>query len=199
LGYKKIINFFFELGMLKKTPRSGFQFLGSGRESVADHSFRVAMIGFALSRMVGNVDPFKVVCLCLVHDLPEARTGDQNYVNKRYVKVDETGAIEDLTESLPFGDELRELLREYRRAETPEARLCHDADQLDLIAELKEQNDLGNSYATKWIHFARQRLVTVIAQEIAEQILTTDSTDWWFKDHDDWWGKTRRTASRSEA
>ncbi len=189
MGYKKIINFFFELGMLKKTPRSGFQFLGSGRESVADHSFRVAMIGFALSRMVGNVDPFKVVCLCLVHDLPEARTGDQNYVNKRYVKVDETGAIEDLTDSLPFGDELRELLREYRRDETPEARLCHDADQLDLIAELKEQNDLGNSYATKWIHFARQRLVTVIAQEIAEQILTTDSTDWWFKDHDDWWEK----------
>ena len=175
--------------MLKKTPRSGFQFLGSGRESVADHSFRVAMIGFALSRMVGNVDPFKVVCLCLVHDLPEARTGDQNYVNKRYVKVDESSAIEDLTDSLPFGDEIRELLREYRQAETAEAKLCHDADQLDLIMELKEQNDLGNSYAVKWIHFARQRLVTPIGQEIAEQILTTDSTDWWFKDHDDWWGK----------
>jgi putative hydrolase of HD superfamily len=189
LGYKKIINFFFELGMLKKTPRSGFQFLGSGRESVADHSFRVAMIGFALSRMVGNVDPFKVLCLCLVHDLPEARTGDQNYVNKRYVTVDEAGAIEDLTDSLPFGDELRDLLREYRQAETPEARLCHDADQLDLIAELKEQNDLGNSYATKWIHFARQRLITSIAKEIAEQILTTDFNDWWFEGHDHWWEK----------
>jgi putative hydrolase of HD superfamily len=190
LGYKKIINFFFELGMLKKTPRSGFQFLGSGRESVADHSFRVAMIGFALARIVGNVDPFKVVCLCLVHDLPEARTGDQNYVNKRYVTVDETGAVEDLTDSLPFGDELKGLLREYRLADTPEARLCHDADQLDLILELKEQNDLGNSYALKWIHFARQRLVTAIAQQMAEQVLATDSTDWWFKDHDDWWGKS---------
>jgi putative hydrolase of HD superfamily len=189
LGYKKVINFFFELGMLKKTPRSGFQFLGSGSESVADHSFRVSMIGFALSRMVDNVDRFKVVCLCMVHDLPEARTGDCNYVNKRYVAVDEAGAIEDLTNSLPFGDELRGLLTEYRQGETPEAKLSHDADQLDLILELKEQNDLGNSYAVKWIHFARKRLVTEIAQEIAEQILSTDSTDWWFKDHDDWWGK----------
>ena len=114
MRYNKIINFFFELGMLKKTPRSGFQFLGSGRESVADHSFRVAMIGFALARMDGNVDPFKVVCMCLVHDLPEARTGDQNYVNKRYVTVDEAGAIADLADSLPFGDELKELLKEYR-------------------------------------------------------------------------------------
>jgi putative hydrolase of HD superfamily len=189
LGYKKIINFFFELGMLKKTPRSGFQFLGSGRESVADHSFRVAMIGFALARMVEKVDPFKVISMCLVHDLPEARTGDQNYVNKRYVTVDEKGAVEDLTDSLPFGGEIKGLLREYRLAGTPEARLCHDADQLDLILELKEQNDLGNSYAAKWIHFARQRLVTAIAQEIAEQIMATDSTDWWFKDHDDWWEK----------
>ena len=189
MGYKKIINFFFELGMLKKTPRSGFQFLGSGRESVADHSFRVAMIGFSLARMVGDVDPFKVVCLCLVHDLPEARTGDQNYVNKRYVTVDEAGAIDDLTDPLPFGDELKGLLKENRKAETPEAMLCHDADKLDLILELKEQHDLGNCYANKWIHFVRQRLVTPIGREIAEQILTTDSTDWWFKDHDDWWGK----------
>ncbi len=189
MRYNKIINFFFEMGMLKKTPRSGFQFLGSGRESVADHSFRVAMIGFALARMDGSVDPFKVVCLCLVHDLPEARTGDQNYVNKRYVTVDEAGAMADLADSLPFGDELKELLKEYRGSETAEARLVHDADVLDLILELKEQNDLGNSYAEKWIHFARQRLVTSIAKEIAEEILTTDSTDWWFKGHDEWWEK----------
>ncbi|MDR3566680.1 MAG: HD domain-containing protein [Syntrophobacteraceae bacterium] len=189
MEYRKIIDFFFELGMLKKTPRSGFQFLGSGGESVADHSFRVAMIGFALARLDANVDPFRVLCMCLVHDLPEARIGDQNYVNKRYVTVDESAAMADLADSLPFGDELKSLLKEYRDSQTDEARLVHDADQLELIVELKEQNDLGNSYASKWIHFARQRLVTPTAKKIAEQILSTDSTDWWFKGHDDWWGK----------
>lgn len=192
MGYRKIINFFFELGMLKKTPRSGFQFLGSGQESVADHSFRVAMIGFALARLAGNVDPFKVVSLCLFHDIPEARTGDMNYVNKRYVKVDEKGAINDLAETLPFGDEMKALLKEYRTEETEESKLVHDADQLDLILELKEQNDLGNAYAAKWIHFARKRLRTDIGKEIAEEIVETDSTDWWFKGHDEWWGKYRK-------
>lgn len=189
MAYSRIINFFFELGMLKKTPRSGFQFLGSGSESVAEHSFRAAMIGFALARLDTSVDPFKVVCMCLVHDLAEARTGDLNYVNKRYVTVDESGAMADLADSLPFGDELKALLKEYRDSETEEARLVHDADQLDLIVELKEQNDLGNSYASKWIHFARRRLITSTAKKIAEEILSTDSTDWWFKGHDDWWGK----------
>ena len=192
MDYRKIVNFFFELGMLKRTPRSGFQFLGSGRESVADHSFRVAMIGFTLARLAKNVDPFKVVCLCLFHDIPEARTGDLNYVNKRYVTVDEGGAMSDLARSLPFGDELKAFLREYREEETEESKLVHDADQLDLILELKEQNDLGNTYAAKWIHFARQRLVTSIAKSVAEEILLTDSTDWWFKGHDDWWGKGQK-------
>ena len=189
MEYRKIIDFFFELGMLKKTPRSGFQFLGSGGESVADHSFRVAMIGFALARLDSNVDPFKVLCMCLVHDLPEARIGDQNYVNKRYVTVDESRAMADMADSLPFGDELQALLKEYRDSQTDESRLVHDADQLELIMELKEQNDLGNSYAAKWIHFARQRLVTSTAKEIAEQVMAADSTDWWFKGHDHWWEK----------
>lgn len=193
MSYRKIINFFFELGMLKKTPRSGFQFLGSGQESVADHSYRVAMIGFTLARLADTVNPFKVVCLCLFHDIPEARTGDMNYVNKRYVTVDEKGAISDLADSLPFGDELKALLKEYREGATEESRLVHDADQLDLILELKEQNDLGNSYASKWIHFAQQRLRTQIAREMAEEILKTDSTDWWFKGHDDWWGKNQKS------
>ncbi len=87
-NHKNVVNFFFELGMLKKTPRSGFQFLGSGGESVADHSFRMTLIGYSLAKMSPGVDLFKVVCLCLFHDAPEARTGDMNYVNKQYVRRD---------------------------------------------------------------------------------------------------------------
>ena len=189
MQYRNVINFFFELGMLKKTPRSGYQFLGSGRESVADHSFRVALIGYTLARLVKTADVFKVVCLCLFHDIPEARTGDLNYVNKQYVTADEEGAISDLAGTLPFGAEMKALMDEHREGKTEESKLVHDADQLDLILELKEQNDLGNTYAVKWIEFARQRLLTEIGREMAEEILTTDSTDWWFKGHDHWWGK----------
>ena len=57
---KHIINFFFELGMLKKTPRSGYQFLGSGSESVAEHVFRVATIGFTMARLDKQADAFTV-------------------------------------------------------------------------------------------------------------------------------------------
>ncbi len=187
LPLKNVVNFFFEMGMLKKTPRSGFQFLGSGKESVADHSFRVAIIGYAMAKLCPQVDPCKVISLCLFHDVPETRTGDMNYVNKRYVEVRENEAIEDLAQSLPFGREYRELMQEYRENKTEEARLVHDADQLDLILELKEQNDLGNGYAQKWIHFALKRLQTETGKKIAAQIIQTDSTAWWFEGNDHWW------------
>lgn len=186
-SHKNIINFFFELGMLKKTPRSGFQFLGSGRESVADHSFRVTLIGYTLARLTKIADPYKVVCLCLFHDVPEARTGDMNYVNKQYVTVDENGAIADVAGTLPFGADFKALLEEYRVGETEAAKLAHDADQLDLILELKEQNDLGNAYAAQWIHFALKRLRTPIGKELAAEIMRTDSAAWWFEGHDEWW------------
>ena len=43
---KNLANFLFEAGMLKRTPRSGWQFLGSGSESVAEHVFRTSLIAF---------------------------------------------------------------------------------------------------------------------------------------------------------
>ena len=127
---KAIINFLFEAGMLKKTPRTGYQFLGSGQESVAEHTFRTAIIGYILS-LEEKTDPHKTILMCLFHDLPEARTGDHNYVNKNYVQIDEDKAVADMSRDLYFGDVIRDLTREFNQGATPEARISRDADQLD--------------------------------------------------------------------
>jgi len=111
-SHKGLVNFFFELGMLKKTPRSGYQFLGSGGESVADHSFRASLIGYTLARLTPGSDLLKVISLCLFHDVPESRTGDLNYVNKRYVKPDEELAVADLAATVPFGGGYQALMKE---------------------------------------------------------------------------------------
>jgi putative hydrolases of HD superfamily len=184
---KKIVNFLFEVGMLKKTPRTGYQFLGSGKESVAAHSFRTAVIGYALASQEPTADLQKVVLMCLFHDLHEARTGDHNYVNKRYVDVHEERAMDDLAKDLVFGDEVVSLVKSFNASETLEAFLAKDADQLDLIMELKEQKDLGNRYAVDWLSFVVKRLHTARAKELAREILETDSTDWWFEKKTDWW------------
>jgi len=66
---RDIVNFLFEAGMLKKTPRSGFQFLGSGGESVAEHVLRTLFVAFALCKLLPDADESKVLKLCLFHDL----------------------------------------------------------------------------------------------------------------------------------
>lgn len=184
---KRIVEFFFEVGMLKKTPRTGYQFLGSGGESVADHCFRTAVIGYGLASLHQEADASKVVLMCLFHDFPEARTGDHNYVNKRYVRVDENSAVRDLVRELVFGSQVQELIAEFCLGQTLEAKLSKDADQLDLILELKEQQDIGNRYAVDWLSFAVKRLITEEAKQVAREILTTDSAQWWFDKKTDWW------------
>lgn len=184
---KNIANFLFEAGMLKRTPRTGFQFLGSGAESVAEHIFRTSYIGFVLGKMAEGVDADKIIKMCLFHDLPEARTGDQNYVNKKYVAVNEQKAIDDMAEHLSFGGEIKELILEFNEGKTKEARLARDADQLEFILALKEYKDLGNTYADEWLDFSLRRIQTDAARELATVILETDSSLWWFSDKGDWW------------
>jgi len=183
-----MIEFLFEAGMLKKTPRTGYQFLGTGGESVADHSFRMTVVGYVLASLEPEADGNKVVLMCLFHDLPEARTGDHNYVNKRYTEVDENAAMDDQVRGLPFGSEMKSLFLEFNEAQTLEAKLAKDADQIDLILDLKEQLDIGNSRAKDWLSFAVQRLVTDPGRRIAHKILESESDGWWFDKKDsDWW------------
>jgi len=184
---KNLANFLFEVGMLKRTPRSGHQFLGSGSESVAEHICRVIFIGYTLAKLEGGVDETRLLKMCFLHDLHEARTGDMNYMNKKYVTVDEDKARQDLCGTLPFGDEIIQVTDEFNRMETSEARLAYDADQIELILMLKENKDLGNQYADEWIAFALKRLKTDAGKRLAQEIIETDSTLWWFKDKSDWW------------
>ena len=184
---KEIANFLFEVGMLNKTPRTGFQFLGSGKESVAEHILRTLFIGYSLCKLDPSVDELKVLRMCLVHDLPEARTGDMNYMYKKYVNVDEEKAVRELTENLPFGDEIKSVLAEFNGKKTRESLLAHDADQLGLILLLKEYGDLGNKYSREWLDYAVRRLCTDEGRKLADTILRTDWTQWWFRDKSDWW------------
>jgi len=184
---RDIVNFLFEVGILKKIARSGYQFLGSGSESVAEHSFRVAVIAYLLAKNEPKADMQKVLLMSLFHDFHEARTGYHNYVNRRYVIVDEDKAVGDLAQKLPFGQEIVSLIDEFNSRGTLEARLSHDADQLDFILELKRQLDLGNRSAAEWLRYSVKRLITDFATKLANEIVKTDSSDWWFKKSEELW------------
>jgi len=187
LNWKRVAEFFFEVGMLRKTPRTGYQFLGSGSESVAEHSFRTTVIGYSLAKLSG-ADWSKVILMCLFHDLKESRIGDFNYVNRMYNSAREDKALQDALAHTGLEKDIYSAYEELENVESFEASLAQDADQLDFILSLKEQKDLGNPYGSKWLHYALKRLRTEFAEQMASWILETDHTDWWFKSAgEDWW------------
>lgn len=178
---KAIADLLFEAKILKNIPRTGFAFLGAGRESVAEHSFTAAFIAFVMSRMEPEVDGHRLVSMCLLHDLPEARIGDLNYVQKKYVTADEDRAIADVVENLPFENDIAELLAEFNGQQSREARLAHDADQLAFILDLKSISDVGGKTPEKWLPVVRKRLKTELGKNLAEAVSTRSWDAWWME------------------
>lgn len=183
-----IADFLFEVGILAKTPRSGFFFLGSGEQSVAEHINRVCYVGFVLAQMAGDVDEAAVLRMCLFHDLAEARVSDLNYVHQKYTERHEHQAIEDLVSGLPFGGRIKDVIEVYEKRDSKEALLAKDADNIEFLLSLKEQCDIGNERARAWIGAALKRFKTEEGKELAQKIIETDSDHWWFGDkNDEWW------------
>lgn len=182
----QIADFFYKVGMLAHTPRSGFAFLGSGRQSVAEHTFRMLNIAFVLNRMVEEpVDELHLFKLVLFHDLPEARTGDLNYENQKYVRADEEKLFREMEQELPYGQEIVAYAREYEDRATPAARLAYEADQLEFLITVKEELDKGNPLASDWIPPCLARLKSDAARSLAHDILETRMDEWWFSNKQD--------------
>jgi putative hydrolase of HD superfamily len=176
-----IANLLFEARMLKQIPRSGYQFLGAGKETVAEHVHMMTFIAFVMAKLDPGVDLARLLSMCLMHDLPEARIGDLNAVQKKYVQADEEKAVCDLAGPLPFGNDMKELMAEFNRGETREALLAQDADQIAFILDLKALSDTGYATPDKWIDHVTARLKTDIGRDIVQGILSTEWDKWWLK------------------
>jgi putative hydrolase of HD superfamily len=85
---KKAASFLYEIGTMRKTARAHRQTLLTDdlSDNIASHSYRVTWIGWFLAK-AEKVDPYKVLLMCLSHDLSETRSGDQNWIHKKYIKV----------------------------------------------------------------------------------------------------------------
>jgi len=178
---KRIAELLMEAAFLKHLPRSGYQFLGAGRESVAEHVYTTAFIAFLFSLLDSNVDAQRLISMCLVHDLPEARLGDLNYVQKQYLQANESRAMADALQDIPFGPRIAELVDEFNAGNTLEAQLAHDADQLALIIDLKSLHDIGYQTPDAWLPHVEHRLQTKLAKQLSEAVLGAEWDGWWRK------------------
>lgn len=135
--------FFTQVGRLKDLRRAGWVRVGlPDVESVADHSFRTALLSLVFGDDLG-VDAAKLLKLVLVHDLPESdpAVGDITPfcgVDREEKRRREREAMERLCTGLPRGEELYELWREYDEGTTPEAEIAHQLDAVEMALQARE-------------------------------------------------------------
>jgi putative hydrolase of HD superfamily len=120
---------------LKGVSRRGWVVkLGVERpESVADHSYAVALLAALMARAEG-LDPYRTAFLALVHDLHEVVTGDRLPGEPR---SGEESAVKALASGLPaeLGGLIEGAWRDYWYGLVPEAKVVREADRLDLAAQ----------------------------------------------------------------
>ena len=133
------MDFLHILENMKCNTRHGWTHTGR-RESVAEHSFRVACMALLLADEFPELDMAKVVRMCLIHDWGEAVTGDiPSFLKTEADESTELDAIHELTAKLPgMRPQLDALYAEMEVRETPEAKLYKALDRLEAVIQHNE-------------------------------------------------------------
>jgi len=159
--HQELVDFGKQVGKLKKLARKGWVSSVGVRkpESVADHSFRCAILAMCLSDLKG-LDSDKLMRMALLHDLHEVVMGDLDYSDKQRmgeveVKRREKAAIREVFAVLP--EPLRSryiaIMDEYRLQQTEEAMLVRQVDLVEMVMQALEYEKRDGYSKTKLAPF----------------------------------------------
>ena len=180
---RKLLNALTVAERLKDTTRHCYT-SGGRHESVAEHSWRLALMAYWVSDEFPELDMNRVIKMCLIHDLGEAFTGDiPTFEKTAQDEQKETQLLFLWAHNLPepFGSEMCELYQEMDARKTPEAKLYKALDNLEAVIQHNESDiktwlpneyELNLTYANDKVSFSEYliRLRELIRQDTQEKI-----------------------------
>ncbi|MDP1722436.1 MAG: HD domain-containing protein [Candidatus Gottesmanbacteria bacterium] len=181
----KITNLVYEAAVVKRMQRTGWQILGDNEEGVGEHTFMTSVIAYFLAKEISGTRPGleagvnmeTVLVMSVFHDFHEARTGDLDKIATFYMTRDQDKANRDIFAGID--DELLTTLNTYEEKETLEAKIVYEANVIAFLVELKLLEEKGNTHAREWLDGNLTRLRLPEAIELAKDLASSDSHDWW--------------------
>jgi len=175
----KLLDFMRVVGKLKEVKRTGWVRSGvAGAESVADHMYRMAMMGFALGRVEG-IDSTKCIKMALVHDLAESIVGDlvvegdkQDNITREEKQKKEREALYGICDALggAAGEEIRTLWEEFETGDSAETRHLKDLDRFEMVLQANEYEEAQNMALPDFFRTTAGKFKTPFFQELDAEV-----------------------------
>lgn len=162
---------------LKDTTRHCYT-VGGRHESVAEHSWRAALMAYFLRDEFPEADMDKVIKMLLIHDLGESFTGDIPSFRKTEAnETTEEKLLYNWVASLPqpYAAEMRALYEEMAARETTEAKIYKAIDNFEAVIQhnesplstwIPDEYELNRTYG--WDKAAFSPYLTALRQEMLE-------------------------------
>ena len=172
-----ISEFFFQVAGLKKLPRSGWKIkVGlNNSESVAEHSYMMSVMAMVLSDLK-SLNSEKVIKMSILHDWAESKIGDFMPDEIGYDKKSELEnyAMTEILESLPqtIQSDYQNIWDEFLVRDTPESRLVHELDKLEMALQAKiYEKDVDPERVKPFIISAVEQIIDPDLKKILVDIL----------------------------
>ncbi|MBU1120512.1 MAG: HD domain-containing protein [archaeon] len=160
-----LIEFFHKVKKLRELKRKGWKDFGvENPESVADHSFRVALMTLIFSEKM-KLNTEKALKMALIHDLCEVYSGDlaaEEKISREKYESEEKGMkkiVSELNER--EGEELMDLWKEFMEGKSREARIVREIDRLEMgfsAVEYEKEQKKGKEFVNTFIPFVEKSL-----------------------------------------
>lgn len=142
MNSKQIIYFMNKLEKMKCNTRHCWTSTGR-EESVAEHSWRLAVFAYLVSFNISDLNLEKLIVMCLIHDLGEAITGDiPTFRKTERDRIKEKHAIVKLLTMLEGKEkyQLENIFVELEEGASKEAKVCRALDRLEGILQHNESD-----------------------------------------------------------
>ena len=173
-----MIGLFFEFAQLKNLYRQGWLDKGVSEldcETVADHSFGVALLGYIIAEEYRqDLDSQKVMRLGLLHDLGEIYAGDitpREDISPKDRFMKEYSAVQKVFSHLANPEKYINLWLEVEREETPEAKFVKQVDRLEMALQANLYERMNYSNLDEFFLYVQKRITSNELKSILDDVL----------------------------
>lgn len=171
------VELFFEFSQLKSLYRQGWLKRNISKldcESVADHSFNVALLGYLVAEECRrDLDSQKVMKLGLFHEIGEIYAGDiipADKISEEEKFKREYAAVRRVFSNLPNSKKYEAIWLEFERKSTPEAVFVGQVDRLEMALQANLYELTGHAGLEEFFPYVQKRLTSPELKEIFNEL-----------------------------